>query len=595
MAKSALREFIEGYEQSDERNGESRGKRFFCRSFSGTVTPVMLHFSKRGILKFFSTLSKRIQYMSTKALGASFLAFGIVTIILSFLADYGSATGEAATISFIIGVALALLAIPLLLSDEIFAYIFQNVRALDKFLFDFLCINRVPKSEGTKSVPIAVMAVLGALLGFLGYFLPVWWVLFIVLVAVFVYIAFGSPEFAFFSTFFVAPYVSHIPYGQWILVALVALSSLSFVRKVLSGKRVFSFEQYDALVLFIIALTVTSGVFAKGEGGFTAAVLMAAFMLGYFLSSNLITNRRLADCMIIAVFLSSVAPSVIAYYEFITAAVQDSAEALLAVGVSSVFTSTETFAVFLLISIAFAMALIAQSSGFLKLLCITVMIFDIGALVMCSEPFALFALALGIVLYVVLGFRKTWTGGVTFALAAVPYLAVMLIALINPAFLSIGELVSVWGASLGAFVYNIVIGIGVNPESFSAVISDVGGASSASNIFIETGLDIGIFALAAFILLLVIRTRHRTIYHGYIKHSEISMISPVIAVATFSIVAFGTAADVFSDSSSYYLFWCVFGAGSATLRVAKKAYDDRVLYFEDTIDSESSVVDVKIL
>ena len=51
MAKSTLRGFIEGYEQSDGKNGESRGKKFFSLSFSGNVTPAMLHFSKRGISK----------------------------------------------------------------------------------------------------------------------------------------------------------------------------------------------------------------------------------------------------------------------------------------------------------------------------------------------------------------------------------------------------------------------------------------------------------------------------------------------------------------------------------------------------------------
>ena len=38
----------------------------------------------------------------------------------------------------------------------------------------------------------------------------------------------------------------------------------------------------------------------------------------------------------------------------------------------------------------------------------------------------------------------------------------------------------------------------------------------------------------------------------------------------------------------------IFGMGSATLRVAKRDYDDKVLYYEETGDSDSSVIDIEI-
>ena len=51
---------------------------------------------------------------------------------------------------------------------------------------------------------------------------------------------------------------------------------------------------------------------------------------------------------------------------------------------------------------------------------------------------------------------------------------------------------------------------------------------------------------------------------------------------------------IWSSTSAYYLFWCIFGMGSATLRVAKRDYDDKVLYYEETGDSDSSVIDIEI-
>jgi hypothetical protein len=51
---------------------------------------------------------------------------------------------------------------------------------------------------------------------------------------------------------------------------------------------------------------------------------------------------------------------------------------------------------------------------------------------------------------------------------------------------------------------------------------------------------------------------------------------------------------IWSEPTAYYIFWCIFGMGSATLRVARKDYDDRVLYYEETSAVDSSVIDIEI-
>jgi hypothetical protein len=51
---------------------------------------------------------------------------------------------------------------------------------------------------------------------------------------------------------------------------------------------------------------------------------------------------------------------------------------------------------------------------------------------------------------------------------------------------------------------------------------------------------------------------------------------------------------IWSEPSAYYFFWCLFGIGSATLRVAKKDYDDKVVYYEESSAFDSSVIDIEI-
>lgn len=591
MARNALRDFLNGYENTASDGASSAlGRRFFCRSLSGTVTPAMLGASRRGILRLLNLFNKKIQYASVKSYGAMSLAFGLVTVVLSFLADYGSATGEAATVSFIIGVCFSLLSIPLFLADGPIAILFQNSRLLEKILFEFLCINRVQRNESVKPMPIAVTAIFGALLGFVGYFIPVWWVIAGFFALVFVYLSMGSPEFALFSIIFALPYAA-APHALTVISAASALALISFVRKVLSGKRVFSFEQYDLLVLLTVCSILVSGVFVKGTEAFLASGVSCMLTLVYFLSSNLITNRRLADCMLFSTVLSVLPATVQAYFTAVSAAVHDGPSALLVGGVGSVFGRSDVFAAFLLVAIVLDIALIKQTRRAARAVMIAIAVVYVGALVITGEYFALLALLLGVTVYLALKMRNIWSCIATLAAFALPYAAVALLYFLAPASTvmmpdtqSVEELVSSAALAVREIISHPLLGTGAQSLSHSSM-----------NLFIDIALGTGMTTLLFFVLMLAVRQRHRTLYHFYIKNSEISILSPAVAAATLALICLASVSAIWTSPCACCLFWAVFGLGSATLRVAKKEHDDRVLYFEDAIDRESSVVDVNIV
>ena len=80
----------------------------------------------------------------------------------------------------------------------------------------------------------------------------------------------------------------------------------------------------------------------------------------------------------------------------------------------------------------------------------------------------------------------------------------------------------------------------------------------------------------------------------YVRNSQIEKISILSGACLFSLLAFGMVNYIWSDISAYYLFWCIFGIGSASLRVAKRDYDDKVIYYEETSAFDSSVIDIEI-
>ena len=73
-----------------------------------------------------------------------------------------------------------------------------------------------------------------------------------------------------------------------------------------------------------------------------------------------------------------------------------------------------------------------------------------------------------------------------------------------------------------------------------------------------------------------------------------SALSEITTVSVIMLMVYGVFNYIWSDMTMYYLFWCVFGIGSAVLRISKQEFDDRVAYFSDGSAEDSSSIDITI-
>lgn len=603
MAKRALFDFVNGYEEPDSVGGRSiTGKRFFSRSYSGSMTKQKQRIKSMRFFGFLGSLSRLISYTSTKVYGAASLTFGLSTLLLHFIKDYFGAYSSAPTSSLIIGIAFSIFAVPFLLFDRPISLFLQDFTVTDYIFFEFFCIKRTYRSDGEGSIPMAIAIICGGILALLGYFVPVWIIAAVIGVSVFVYISLLSPEFAFLASQLILPYLNYIPYSNIVFSSVIILCVLSFLRKSVSGKRVIFFEQYDLLIALLLLFIMISGIFVKGVESFSGAVIMLVMSLGYFLAGNIVTNRRLADRAIGALVISSVPTAFIAFGQLIYyAAVGNAAQALRA-GLSSSFSAPDVFAVFLVVSITFTVTLIKQNRGAARIFYSAVIFVDSAALLLTGELFAVFSLLLGIAAYYALKARA-WSALLLPLLFLVPY-AVFLIPTsakeavfsILPTTLGAIDLMALWRTAFSLFRENLFIGIGIGGDSFAEEMAGQGifGVADSNNLFLELGLEAGVFALVIFAFLLLVRLRHRATYYSYVKSSQVSTLAPIVSVSIFCLLCLGATDYIWSDASMFYLFWCVFGLGSATLRVAKKEHDDRILYYEDTRRTYSSSLDVQI-
>ncbi len=572
---------------------------FYTLEFTGSLSQSLRRILQKKVFVFARSFSYLLSHVSTKAYGTVSISFGLLTLFMYFL---GISAGEGIETA-IIGIVFSLLSIPFLLSDKSLPIFLQDFRPTDYVFYEFFCMKRANRMESTVDFPILAAVAIGVIFAALGYFVPVWQVVLAVGILVFAYISFASPEFTFLLSFLLLPYFRYIPYSSTCLVIIVAVAIVSFMRKMIYGKRVFHIEPYDILLAIFTFLILISGIFVKGMDSFSSSVEMIVLAMGYTLASNVITNRRLADCALNSVIISAVVPSAISIAQFSVLASRVGIDNVTLSDVGELFVRKNELAPLLLVAVMLSVAMIIQSRSVSRVLYILGIALNFFALLLTGELFAIFTLLLGIFAYAALR-SKRFTLTVLPVLLIIPYF--LLWAIPNfaldelfaaiPSLSTAEELFLLWEQSITALSNNFFVGIGIGAESFAEEMVNYGvyGYTNSANLFIEIALEAGVLALLAFILLLFVRLAHRTAYLHYVKNSQTAVTARIGEVCVFCLLALGTTNYIWSDMSAYYLFWCIFGIVSAAIRVAKKEFDDRVLYYEDTRASDYSVIDVEI-
>ncbi len=605
MAKFKIHELIDGYESSD--GSGFVGKRFFRREITGAATVSASKKRRSRIRRASRWLAEIFGYTNIKTYGFLFLTFGLLTVLFHFAADfirpYLPLINPTDKISLIAGIIFAILSVPMMILDGPMSQVLQEYLITDIIFFDFLCIKRMPPIEKTFATNPVGAVLIGSLLGVIGLFVPTIWVVGSILLVVYTALSVESPEFSLFSTILVLPYLSAgraEDYG--ILAALVIITSVAFFRKLLFGKRVLNLEQYDILIVILLL-----GIMISGVRSLEWSIKYISLSLVYVLVGNIITNRRLADCAVNAIIFSAILPAVSSIIEFVGRIASESFEAVYYDGISSIFSSREIAAAHFAVSVAMAVAMAIQTSGWIRFSYISLGAFIFIGLLITFEPFAYIAVILAIAAYLAIRKGKGFVL-LILPLAAVPYALMLIFPQQIASIIGIStdglypvDIIRLWEATLDIFSKNVFLGIGIGSEVFLAEIAKYGfQVTNSHNLFLEIAAEAGVFALLAFILIIWVRMRHRVVYNKYLAKSDIRIISSSAACAAFVLITIGATVYIWQDLSLYYLFWCVFGVGSATLRIAKQEWDDRQLYsrmmvsFHESANNEFSSVDVPL-
>ena len=614
--KSKIIDFIFGYEKSDADFKGSRvanaEKRFADKVISGIGATYTKRIVDSAFVKIIGKITGAFARTALNAYGAMLLSFGLLTVLINFASGYFSNFKSTPVIDIIIGGIAVIFAIPLLFFDTPLCEATSKSWFTHSLLHEILCIKKASRSTGdSEGVHPALCILLGVLPAISSIFLPVYTVVIPILILVHAVLAVYSPEYSFMITLLSLPFIPLSSHAGIILAAEVGLTTVSFLLKVALGKRMYHFEQYDALLIMLSLFVLLSGIFNKGLNSFASALIMVTLSLGYFLASNLIVNRRLADNAVNMILISSVPTAVygIIYYFVMPNHpewIDSSFDGQISSRAASTFGNPNIYAVFLIVVLVFSLIYaLDKKRGSARAGYLAVFIINTVLTVLTWTRGAWLALLLSIGAYLILHLKKM-PKALLIPLSLIPLgicfipetVVNRFLSAFNMADSSISVRLSTWRSSLLMLKDNLFIGVGIGEESFREEFlkyaEDAVTSPHSHNLFLEIACQAGIFALLIFCFILLVRIRHIASYRPYISGSSITSPINMTGVCIFALITYGMTDYIFYNSIMYFLFWTVFGIGSACLRISRTEHDENLAHWRHTSMKNASSADIRI-
>lgn len=516
------------------------------------------------------------------------LFFGIYTIVVYLIKLFLPSTGTADSSYLTVGGLLILVSVPALFSKVSLVFALKK-SVVTRMVF----VGGLGFSEETldsKRVKIKgkgnFMLLLGLVAGFMTFVIHPLAILTAIFLLIMICLVAAAPEVGVLLTIAFLPFFSILESPTVILCLAIGVTAVSYLIKLIRGKRVFNIEILDVFILLFGALIITSSIFsAGGENSFAEACITVFLLLGYFLVANLMRTEVWVKRCVFALIGSSsiVAIAGVAQYFFGEASgewLDLSLFSDIRLRVTAFFDNPNMLSVFIVLVFPFLLAAFCLSNHSNEK---TLSLFAIAAFVMCTvftwSRGAWLAMLVGALVFFIVYKRKTFRifGA---ALLIIPMLPIVLpdsvidrlLSITNLSDSSISYRIYTWKGSLEMIKEHLFSGIGFGNEAFKTVYPQYAyaGMEAAEHshslilqVLLGTGI-IGVILLSAIIFLACQKL------FEYIRSPE-SKTSKIYAIATIASVVSAMVMGIFDyiwyNYRVFYVFWVIIAIGCAFVRV----------------------------
>ncbi len=549
-----------------------------------------------------------------KAFGNFFLSFGIYTILIYFLRMVLPGFSEASLSFGLMGLGCCIIGFPMIMARTSLAQAILRSR-LASFLFVKLFGFRKESLDvGQKGHRFfsGAMIILGMVLGLGTLIVQPQYVLLALLAVIGVVLLFVMPEIGVVVSLGMLPFFYLLSSPSIALGLVVLITAISYLIKLLRGKRIFKFELMDfAVLVFWVILFLSGPITAGGTDGYHEVLISCVLLFGYFLAVNLMrTEQWLNRCLICLVFSGTVT-AVAGIFQYLTkdfntgawldlsqfSDIEGRADAL--------FENPNMLAFYLVLVFPFALAMTVRAKE-TKERCLY--IFADLCIVLCTvltwSRGAWLAMLAELLIFALMFSKKTLRYLILIAFA-IPFVPLLLPESVLNRFMSIGSLadsssmyrIYTWKGSWNLVKEYFWGGIGYGNRAYQEVYptfayAGMEAAEHSHNLFLQILIGTGIGGLLIFLAILFMFFQMNL---EHVKRSQNRNHCMVLIAAICGVVAtlvMGSFDFIWYNYRVFYLFWILVGLAGACIRLGQE--DIRRHSYCGEMDQHAAMLDLDL-
>ncbi len=591
-----------------------KGKRGSARLSDTVRLKIARLFENSFFVGRFEEFLFSLLYYRLKTYGAFFLSLGSYGMLSFVLRQFAVPGTESVALHLPVCVAFLLISFPLIASGDTLASALVKSKLLSPIMFSGLGVPRDTFTRGIKCPKhYGVATALGMVLGALTYFVdPIYYpITMVVLLAVTVISQF--PELGIITWIALLPFSGFLPMPTAILAFVVLVTGISYLVKLIRGKRVFRMRLIDAAVALLMLLYLVGGIVSVGGmRSLASAMIYVVFLMGYFLVVNLMRTREWVNRAIGTAVLSGTAVCLVGVVQIFvgeqnTSWLDTSLFSDITVRITAGFGNPNIFAEYLLLLIPFAVAFafgghIKRSMG--SVVALVVMLL---CLVFTFSRGAWLGFLIGSVLFFMMLSRRSILGMLGMVLA-LPVFTWLIPDVVLSRFLSIGNLsesstayrISAWSGVGELLEKTLFCGIGVGNAAFSEVYPGFAYAGierleHAHSLYLQLLVELGIPGLLVFLLIVFLFVQSGFEYLLKVKSAEGKRLVCAAISALAAMLVMGITDHIWYHYGIFLAFWTMLALTGAHIGIGMDERGRQESHERNTDSASTLVLDMNTL
>ena len=538
-------------------------------------------------------ITQRILTARVNTFGLFFFSYGVYLVLIQMIKRYLIYMETTVPHALFIGFGCIVGGFLMLFSKKNVAAAIYSSRYLRFLLFDFLGLRildvaTAAEQESRKGFNLPFL--LGMAFGLISIFIDPLLILKLITVFAFLSMILSSPETGIIGIFLTLPFLQTMQ-----LAALLCLVFVSYVLKLVCGRRVLRFHLVDFTVLAFLVFVFFGGILTIDSSSFTKMLLLVCFMLSYFVVKNIISSPALVRRCLYALVIASTVVSAYGIYQNYFGALstvwQDVAMFSEIRGrVVSTFENPNVLGEYLILVFPITLALMASAkrSGERFFLFVSAVL-DCACLVFTWSRGAWLGFAIATVIFLCVSSKYFFTAGIL----SVPPIVTAAVFKVDSSVIrritSFGDSstsyrLGIWEGTLRMLEDIGLYGIGIGEGAFAKAypvysLAGIEAAPHSHNLYLQIAVETGVFSLIAFLCFVFIFAQCSFTFCKNAMNRANRSICLGIFCGVLAFLIQGMTDYVWYNYRIFLLFWLIVGLGVAHIYTSKSTDEESLQFY----------------